>query len=454
MSKIMFLEWSTELTRDRLASVPIINYLKLSNVLIVQAPLQNAFWNIDIERPDIIVLMNTNGAFTSIDVARYAKKKGCIVISLFGEGNFQEERIEQFLFGHNKKDKELIDDYRLVWSLRAKELVDKHYPDRSKTTYFCGGPGADNYVLTRGSHNVIFDKYNLNKNDYKLVLGVGCWDFGLLSDKDHRHEFIEKNISKLEQRRIMDDGHKFNKTLTQLAENFDDVLFLIKEHPHKSKVVNDPSMISGINKLGNALVVDHDESITDCIQASDIWLSYESTTAMEAWIAGVSTGLLNPSGIDFESNWRASVCKGQPNFRNFEEWRDAIEYYTTHKILPSENDYEDIRRSILEDVFGHVDGLNHVRIGNFIIDKCKETEKLKVKNNFSLKSIVKMLIWNFSKLLNFLKLNRVLFLLPSSFNVRKWDVLYGKKYEDTIMIKQKKLYLVNGLTISKIRDFQ
>ena len=447
----MFLEWSTELTRDRLASVPIINFLKLNNVSVYQYPFQNAFWSIDVVKPDIVVLMNTNGSLTSIDVARYAKNKGCVVISLFGEGNFQEERIEQFFFGHNKVYKEVLDDYRLVWSQRAKNLVDKHYQSRSSTTIFCGSTGADNYILASKLDNNIFDKYQRKKEDYELVLGIGCWDFGLLSEKDHRHEFVKNNISVLEQKRILNDGTLFNKTLTQLVEHFSDILFLVKEHPHKSKAVSDPSMIHGLDKYNNVVVLDQDESITDCIIASDIWLSYESTTAMEAWIAGLSTGLLNPSGVNFESKWRASVCTGQPNFQNFNEWKHAINFYKKFGKLPSEDDYELIRKSILEDVFGYIDGLNHVRVGNFILKKAEEINGNNIKTSTSLKSIIKLVIWKTSKKIKGFGLKGVFELLPSSFNIRPWDDFKAKSYENHIMEKQKELYSRSKMTIESLK---
>ena len=50
----------------------------------------------------------------------------------------------------------------------------------------------------------------------------------------------------------------------------------------------------------------------ESISLSDLWITYESTTALEAWLLGVPTCLLNPSGTDF--NFREGYHLGQENF--------------------------------------------------------------------------------------------------------------------------------------------
>jgi len=115
---VLLLEWSTDLTRDRLVAGLIVNYLKIKGCNVIEGPLQNGTYWINKYRPTTLLLVNTIGAKTSIKLATYAREMGITVVSLYGEGNFSEDRIEQFIWGHNK-GQSVIDDYRLVWGERA-----------------------------------------------------------------------------------------------------------------------------------------------------------------------------------------------------------------------------------------------------------------------------------------------------------------------------------------------
>ena len=103
-----------------------------------------------------------------------------------------------------------------------------------------------------------------------------------------------------------------------------------KEHPGNTRGLFE-SGIAGAEKFPNVLILKK-ESIVDCIAVSDFWITYESTTVIEAWLLGKQTCLLNPTGIDFP---RANVYKGSPNYPDVPTLQAAIDsFYSTHE-LPS-----------------------------------------------------------------------------------------------------------------------
>ncbi|OLQ86168.1 hypothetical protein BIY22_13035 [Vibrio panuliri] len=444
MCDVLILEWTTQLTRDRLVASQISNYLTRKNIKVKEGALQDGLFLIDKYSPKLLLLVNTVGAITSVETAKYAKKRNITVLSLYGEGNFTEDRIEQFVWGHNKKDKQIIDDFRMVWSSRARKLLVKYYPYLSKTTYISGSVGADNYIMGNIDNHDFKLKYN-KVSDFSLVVGVGCWNFCLLDERDHRYQTFLNHVGIDEIERLKIDAVLFNDELIKLVSNMPDVLFLIKEHPHNSGLGHSNG-VEGLEQFENVIFVDRNESIINCISVSNIWLSYESTTSMEAWLIGKNTALLNPTGTTFANDWRSTVCNGQPNYSTSQEWIDAINYFKEHGELPKFKDYQEKRDLILSNTFGFIDGLNHVRVSNFIIDylngniglekKCVSKGKYKKWH-----ALVKHLIWNFSRsfLGGWVSNSRLL----RKIRVREWDEEFLSKYNKITTINQSNHYASN-----------
>lgn len=454
---VLVLDWTTKLTRDRLAGCLIVNYLRANEVEVVDAPLQNALWSIDYYKPKIILLLNTVGSKAAVKISKYAKQNNYFIISLYGEGNFSEAKIKQFYFGHNLS-MDNIDSERLLWSERAFHLVKKHFPAYSNNIHVKGSVGADNHVILRNKKTDLLKKYGVNRKDYSIVLGIGCWDFGLLSKMDHRYEIFTKNISTEEQERISNDGMLFNQTIINLVNEFPNVLFLVKKHPNHYDTISNASAVSGIEEKSNVLIVDKEEAITDCIRESDIWLTYESTTALEAWLADVSTALLNPSGIEFESDWRAKICEGQPNYPDAESWGKAIETYILKGNLLEEVSFKEKKAKILQDSIGFSDGFNHVRVGNFILeklllDKGKQEEELKINFKFLIEKHLKNMIWKLNRFLTFLNLGGVITsCFPKRFVSKEWDEKKLEVYMKELDVYQKAHYKCQ--TLKSIRDIE
>ena len=402
MLDVLILDWTTLITRDRMVSSQVYSYLDSVGIKVKEGPLQDGLYLINKYKPKVLLFVNTVGSVTSVELAKYAKLKGVIVISLYGEGNFSYDRIEQFIWGHNKVDKYIIDDFRLVWNKQALEYICEYSPELADTTYISGSVGADNYVMGNVNSENLKLKHS-EINDFEMIVGVGCWNFCILEQRDHRYKTFLELVGEIEVQRLRDDCELFNKELFEIIKQCPDVLFLIKEHPHKSNFGNSSGVV-GLEVFPNVVFVDKNESIISCIEASDIWLTYESTTAMEAWLLGKKTALLNPTGVKFNSDWRAEIYKGQPNYLNSHEWVEAINYYKENSSLPNYEDLNKERDKILLNSFGNIDGLNHVRTSKFIIDVLNgDIDVLDIDIKYSSKyneidSLIKHCIFMFNKI--------------------------------------------------------
>ena len=445
---VLLLEWSTDLTRDRLVAGLIVNYLKIKGCNVIEGPLQNGTYWINKYRPTTLLLVNTIGAKTSIKLATYAREMGITVVSLYGEGNFSEDRIEQFIWGHNK-GQSVIDDYRLVWGERALNLLSQYAPQLTSSTFVGGSVGADNYVINNGK--TLFDNKKIRKK-YRTIIGVGCWNFCLLNPKDHRHDLFTDAVGENEAKRIAKDGELFNLELTKLVKLLPDTLFLIKEHPHKANLPN-ASAVEGLECFENVLFAGKDESIINCIKSCDVWLTYESTTALEAWLMGKATALLNPTGTIFLTNWRAPIFEGQPNFSTADEWSVAIKCYQEQGKLPEFESFSKIRKKLLKDAFGFSDGLNHVRVGNAIVAiiESKKSQPRRVTKLFDYcNAHIKNVIWKVNIYIQKYQLQPYIPNLLSRYIVRNWNQDFLEQYMKTTMVNQINFYQKNALSIEDL----
>ena len=118
----------------------------------------------------------------------------------------------------------------------------------------------------------------------------------------------------------------------------------VKEHPG---VTNSAATeIAGLDRFPNVLKIKNEETIGDCISVCDVWMAYESTTAIEAWLLGKPTLFVNPSGGDFQ---RASVHEGNPVLETAEAVDGALrEHHETGEIEGFEA-RRDARQAVLAD---------------------------------------------------------------------------------------------------------
>lgn len=369
---VLNLEWTSYPSRDRNMATIVCNYLRYMGLTVEERSIFCGFEMIDKLRPKLLFITNGVGAPINFQLVKYAALRGIKIVTLTSEGNFLDDALLFYIWGWNV-DQQMYENVNMQWSTRTKELTIKKLPQLNKKIRISGGVGFDYYkIVFHRDKNSFLDQYN--KKKYIKVIGFGCWNFGVTFPSDSFYESFVQVIGENGIARFRKDRDLSNQILLEIIERNPDILFLLKEHPGNTRGLFE-SGIAGAEKFPNVLILKK-ESIVDCIAVSDFWITYESTTVIEAWLLGKQTCLLNPSGIDFP---RANVYKGSPNYPDVPTLQAAIDsFYSTHE-LPGFQAMESERKEVIRETIQWDDGLNHVRAGNEIIRVLKEEEKQEKK---------------------------------------------------------------------------
>lgn len=416
---ILSLEWTSYPSRDTEAATLVRNYLRLHGMIVISGSIHNAYVLLRKYRPDLVYITCITGASINFRVACYCASKNIKLVTGIAEGDIKENKLIKMVWGHNSL-RSPVESRTLLWSEFQRNKFIEQDPLYSAIADVTGSPGADRYKFCAPSQALV------NRSGYKLVVGVGCFEFpkNLCSAIEVSNDAKDGRLCQ------NGDRHAFAENLDELVRIMPEALFLLKLHPGGLR----GEYGAGVEKAsqrGNAKVLPKDASIFNCIAASDVWMSYESNTAMEAWLLNRPTGLLNPSGTDFA---RSDFYKGQPNFETAVEWRDALHCFMQTAELPGFNELKHERKKIINKVIGWDDGFNHVRSGNAIL-KALHSDQKKVRSDIpphllpSQKERVKQSVSFMSAQAGLIKSKR-----------RRWDNAELRKFEAHRMEEQIRFY--------------
>jgi surface carbohydrate biosynthesis protein len=317
------------------------------------------------EKPDLVLLANTIGSPLYFEISRYATQQGVKVFSLISEGNFRTDGAYNY-WGYNT-DKIFYQEFLCLWSERTRDFLRKELPQVSDRIVLTGGTGFDRYKMYSFLSKEEYFKIKQIK-PYKRVIGYAGWAFGKLYNKQGLDELLyyfknnQERLKWLEVQRSLVES-----TLKEAIEKNPDTLFILKKHPNEEN----PSIIKeGLNEMlrlesyPNVLYIRAEENIHDLIAISDVWLAFESTTAMEAWLMGKQTMLINPDP-DFN---RDELYKGSVLVKDYVELETKLnEYYSTGRVADFySKDKEEARLKIIKDTIGFGDGFNHIRAAYYL----------------------------------------------------------------------------------------
>ena len=423
MCDVLNLEWTSSPSRDRQVATLVCNYLRYCGLNIVEGSIFNSYYLLKKHNPKVLFLTNSTGAINNFETVKYAWSKGISVISLVSEGNFTDDKGEFFLWGWNK-DKILYETVQCHWSDRARKIALRAYPELNGRLMVSGSVGADLYrIKPKIKKNVFLNKY---KKNYSKVIGVGCWDFGVYYEKDPRFPTFKSRYSQDTINRFKNDGKKFNKILESIISANKNILFLIKEHPGV-RLGRISSAIQGLEYYDNTIFLKNEESIADCIAISDLWVVYESTSAMEAWLYGIPTAMLNPSGPDFP---RSEIHRGNICLRDEQMFQTLIDnLYNSRNLKEVDRSVEKAREEIIRSIIQWDDGLNHVRAGNIIIKIINNNRNVSSpKISYFEKEFVKQFVkWNVLQFLGRIKTTN------RRFNFKEMNTLATERMEQQLL---------------------
>jgi surface carbohydrate biosynthesis protein len=318
------------------------------------------------KKPDVVLIANTIGSKLHFEISKYAYKNGIKVFALISEGNFRTNGTFNY-YGYNT-DKQFYQDYICHWSKRTYDYLVNELPQFKDQMVVTGATGFDRYkIYDFLSRKEFLEKWKLL--DFKKVIGYAGWAFGKLFNAPGRKElrYLQKdNPNKLKW--MEDQMYLVEDILRQTVENNPDTLFILKRHPsekHPHITQPDKNEMVALADYPNVMYFTNEEDVHDLINISDLWMGFETTTALETWVMGNKpTILINPDP-DFK---RDKLYQGSCIAKNYNELQSFIdEFYKTGKIKAFESEEkQNSRNKLIKDTIGFSDGMNHVRTGYYL----------------------------------------------------------------------------------------
>lgn len=368
------------------------------------------------EQPDLIILANTVGSKWYFEVAKYAYEQNITVFALISEGNFRTDGTFDY-WGYNT-DKKFFQEYVCHWSERTRTFLIRKLPEMANQMVLTGGTGFDRYKIYQFPTKETFLREK-GLTQFNKIIGYAGWAFGKVHSETGRQElkfFLNDKPDNWLEWTIM-QRNEVESILRQLIENNRDTLFILKRHPnetHAHITRESPNEMSRLKNYPNVLYIKDEENIHDLISVSDVWMGFQTTTSIEAWLLNKETILLNPDPVfSHDPSYKGSLVAD--TYQKVQSYID--EFYQNGKIKDF-NTLEkiDLRKKNIEESIGYADGLNHLRAAYYLNESLlKSRQKLK-KPHFRLRFYLRSLSQHVGRRFYI----RPLFLLLPKFKKTVW----------------------------------
>lgn len=315
---------------------------------------------IRISPPDLVILPNARGNDLYVEIARYCKENDILIYANESEGNFNPDP-SYYYWGYNTTEAP-ISPVLYCWNNRIRNYLVETLGIDASVIKVAGAPGVDKYHYTpKLNRDLFLDKYK--KSTYKKVVGYAGWAFGKLENKE-----INDVLSYLEMEEeagkkwIAEKRDWVEDALKACIEKFPDVLFILKKHPRENFESDYRDSRNEMNRLThyeNVLYLCNEESIESLIQLSDIWMAFESTSIMEAWLMKTPTIIINPIP-DFS---KVKLYEGSLQVHDIPHLLAVMADALEKNVFDQMNQPEILiqRQKTLDYAFGFTDGYNHLR---------------------------------------------------------------------------------------------
>lgn len=394
---ILNLEWASK-GRDIDIVEPVLTRLETDYQLKV---IRESVWYGELKilknRPKILLMSNYIGADNNARMAKFAHRLGIKTISLISEGDaFVDSTNYDFTFWGWNLDRKCYEDLTLYWTEKNQKIAQRLSGTKEFNIKVSGATGFDRYKFLNYMRKKEFlEKYN--KKQYSKVVGISVYPFDFYDGYGY---FMEEDgkLTTDKHSRITDLMLLYreanNKIYQHLIKGNRDILFVLKLHPATSK--RELSDCKGLFTEENVLVIFTEENIADVINSCDLWVAFESTSCLEAWLLNKVTLGIDPLQKSFP---RSKIAHGIPQSHNYEELKVMIDEFYTCGICDDFDSLATKRKDIIKDIIGFDDGRNHVRACDYIMDlynknisrKCR-VDKFIIEYTF--KELTRWLIFN------------------------------------------------------------
>lgn len=216
-----------------------------------------------------------------------------------------------------------------------------------------------------------FDKYVTEKRPSREK---SCYKLGIGSDKKTivlaTHHF-ERWVTIANQHLIGMEWYKFFKMVIASVEPFPDYQLVVKLHPTDEEAKIHKRMLREIFDE-EIPVFQRGEDLSDLLNICDIWITYPSTTALEAMILDKTVITLIPEGKEIQNN---SILEAGLCVKSAEELKMAIE-----KIINNGETRKKLRKGQEKFIYEHAyiqDGNASKRVANLIEQMIEESRSEK-----------------------------------------------------------------------------
>ncbi len=431
---ILHLDWPNS-ERDLNISIPVLVHLKKQfNYTVTSKNIFNGLYYLKKYKPKTLLLSNAIGAEINYIVSKYAYLSGIQVITLTSEGNFEKNHMSSFIWGWNKEHK-FYHHLQNIWSERALKLAIDHTPEFESISFVGGGTGFDKYKLLPKYQQSDFHKDYPETKKYKSIVGIttyGLYEHLKNAEYVKEHKIAERH-GQNQVEMYQKDFHTLKKAYSQVVSENPETLFILRTHPLSKTIkdtefeecINLPNVFFSIPGNKDLNTFNNNLSVIDCVALSSLWIAYESTTIMEAWLLEKPTTVFNPTTFDFkrEANYKGctKVSTIEALSKNIKETVSGIEN-KEFKAL------EATREQIIKDTIGFADGKNHIRVAQRI-NKHLTSQKEQI---ITTENIPSKLMWK--HFINFIKQKSKLYQMynPHVLKVYKQNdkAIFEKYYKD------------------------
>lgn len=379
---ILNLEWPKS-DRDLHIVTPIVVYLRKRYGLQCETKsIFNGYYYLIRYRPKLLLISNFSGAILNHELVKAAYQMGITVVSLISEGNVKPEAVDQFLWGWNR-DKVLYVHKMLLWSRRSEQIFVNTYPKLKDQWITTGATGFDRYkLLTFADRDQFLKDHDFA---YRKIIGMAAWGFDhLFGDYYEKHaDYYLKVFGQAQIEMHRKDLFLLQNIYRALIEQNPDTLFILRYHP--GTIDKRKNEFYQLEEYPNVFIsskeVNTAYKISDLIYISDLWIGYETTTALEAWLLGKQTLLINPTRSDFV---RENVHKGSPIAVDLHSAQALIDEYFANRTLKAFESLAPFRAEIIQDVMEYDDGQNHQRAAEVIYNEIFNQPHSQIHYSFSI----------------------------------------------------------------------
>jgi hypothetical protein len=362
---ILDLEWPKS-DRDLNIVTPILVYLnKKYNIKYKTVSIFNGYYYVLKYRPKLVVVSNFCGSIVNESIVKLLYLSGIKVVSLISEGNVAEYNPDRYLWRSLiDSERRLYLDKFILWSVRSKNLFLNKYPELESVLAVSGAVGFDRYRILNFKDKHSFLKENGLK--YKKIIGIAGFGFDIFFADLFKQEML-KSYDYEQIKMFREDLYKIQNIYRMLIENNKDILFILRHHPGTFDF--EKNEFYGLDTYKNVFVssnfINSNLEISDLINISDLWIGYETTTALESWLLGKKTFLINPTRTDFN---REIIYKGSAIAKNYNEAQKFIDEYYANGTIDSFEELEAWRKKIIKDIIEYDDGKNYQRAADEIVE--------------------------------------------------------------------------------------